>query len=478
MKSFSAVAGIALSVSLPVTAAETTRFERGAEVYSQQCAACHQPQGQGIPGSFPPLKEHAAQMYNATDGIGGRSYLGHVLQYGLTGPIEVDGVDYNGNMPAWGGALSNQQIADVLNYTLTAFGNEKRLSGTFQPYTAEEVQAIAGQSLSGKDVYQLRQTLLGKSPGQAPDDSVSSRSAPELSLEKAISDPLYVAVQNSGIVKVLPSKQAWPGVAGAHYNALNTDATRLMVSGFKTGMVYVMDTADGKVLASIPIGEVAQGVKISPDGRYGLAVAPSQGIVAVVDLKTLELVKKIPVGKEPHNIIFSADGKRAYVTLQGAGAIAVVDMQTLEKQHEIPTPGLETPHNIDISADGQRLWLRDFTGNVGVLDLASEKIIKILKVASGHGGIDAVPGGRYVATGAISSSVVTVIDPDSLTIVKSVEVGTGPHGVRASLDGKFIYASVTADNHIAVIDAQSLQVVRREPVEGKFPFWIAVPGNP
>lgn len=219
MKSLSAVAGIAFGVSVAATAAETTSFKRGAEVYSQQCAACHQSQGQGIPGSFPPLKDHTAQMYNAAAGIGGRSYLGHVLQYGLTGPIKVDGTDYNGNMPAWGGALSNQQTADVLNYVLTAFGNEKRLSGNFQPYTAEEIQAIAGQSLSGKEVYQLRQTLLGQSPSQAPDDSVSSSSAPELSLEKAISDPLYVAVQNSGIVKVLPSKQAWPGLA---WQALTT----------------------------------------------------------------------------------------------------------------------------------------------------------------------------------------------------------------------------------------------------------------
>ena len=120
---------------------------------------------------------------------------------------------------------------------------------------------------------------------------------------------------------------------------------------------------------------------------------PTQGDVAVIDMNTLELVKKIPVGKVPHNLIYSADGKFAYVTLQG-GALAVVNMQTLEKQHQIPTPGLETPHNVDISANGQRLWLRDFTGNVGVMDLASETMLKTFKVGSGHGGIDVVPGGN------------------------------------------------------------------------------------
>jgi len=51
------VAATLLSVSVPVSAAENTRFERGSEVYNQQCAACHQAQGQGIPGSFPPQKK-------------------------------------------------------------------------------------------------------------------------------------------------------------------------------------------------------------------------------------------------------------------------------------------------------------------------------------------------------------------------------------------------------------------------------------
>ena len=216
----------------------------------------------------------------------------------------------------------------------------------------------------------------------------------------------------------------------------------------------------------------------APDGRYGLAVAPTQGDVAVIDMNTLELVRKIPVGKVPHNLVYSADGTLAYVTLQGEGALAVVDMRALEKQRQIPTPGLKTPHNIDISANGQRLWLRDFTGNVGVLDLASETMLKTFEVGSGHGGIDVVPGEQYVATGAISASGVTIIDSESLKIVKNVDVGVGPHGVRASRDGQFIYASVTADNHIAVIDTQSLEVVRREPVGGQFPFWLAVPGNP
>lgn len=291
-------------------------------------------------------------------------------------------------------------------------------------------------------------------------------------------EPVYVAVQDSGIIRSLPAGAAWPGVPGAHYDALSPDGARLLVSGFKAGDVYVMDARTGEVTATLPIGEVAQGVKITPDGRLGLAVAPGQGIVAVIDLEAGELIKKLPVGKEPHNAVFTADGSRAYVTLQGGGAIAVIDMATLEKVDEIPTPGMATPHNLDLSEDGRRLWIRDFLGQVGVLDLESRTLVETFAVGNGHGGIDVVPGGRYVATGAIADSVVTVIDAQAMEIVAEVEVGNGPHGVRASRDGRYLYASITADDTLAVIDTQTLTVVQQVPIDGAFPFWVAVPGNP
>lgn len=296
--------------------------------------------------------------------------------------------------------------------------------------------------------------------------------------EAAFPAPAYVAVQNSGLIKRLPSGEAWPGVPGAHYNALSPDGRQLLVSGFKTGDVYVMDAGTGEVTATLSIGEVAQGVKIAPDGRHGLAVAPGQGIVAVIDLAAGELIKKLPVGKEPHNAVFTADGGQAYVTLQGGGAIAVIDMASLEKVDEIPTPGMATPHNLDLSEDGRRLWIRDFVGHAGVLDLDTRRLVATFTVGNGHGGIDVLPGGRYVATGAIADSVVTFIDPRTLEVVAEVEVGTGPHGVRASRDGRFLYASITADDTLAVIDTETLTLVQQVPVDGAFPFWVAVPDNP
>lgn len=87
---------------------------------------------------------------------GGRNYLIKLLLYGLQGDIEIEGVTYSGVMPAWS-QLSDQELADVLNYTSTSWGNTPPEG--FTPYTPAEVAARRGAGLSAREVYELRGTL-------------------------------------------------------------------------------------------------------------------------------------------------------------------------------------------------------------------------------------------------------------------------------------------------------------------------------
>lgn len=289
--------------------------------------------------------------------------------------------------------------------------------------------------------------------------------------------PVYVTVENANAVEVFPQKTVWHGLNSAHYDALSPDGSRLLVSSHKTGDIYLVDTATGKKLATFNIGTIAQGVKIGPHGHWGLAIAPKKGAVAAIDLKKLKLVKMIKVGKVPHNASFSPDGKRAYVTLQGGTGVAVIDMKMLKKVDEIPVPGVHGPHNLDLADHGKIMWVRDAVGNVAVIDIKTHKELAVIKVGNGHAGIDVIPGGRYVFTGAIADHVVDVIDPKTYKVVKRIDVGQGPHGVRASRDGRWVYVAVTGTNKVAVIDTESLKVVRQIPTQGEVPFFVAVQGN-
>ncbi|MBK6458585.1 MAG: nitrite reductase, copper-containing [Gemmatimonadetes bacterium] len=87
---------------------------RGQQVFAANCAACHQLGGEGVPGAFPPLAKSDFLMADKDRAIG-------VVMRGLSGEISVNGQKFNGVMPSL--ALSNTDIAAVLSYVRTNFGN-------------------------------------------------------------------------------------------------------------------------------------------------------------------------------------------------------------------------------------------------------------------------------------------------------------------------------------------------------------------
>jgi mono/diheme cytochrome c family protein len=126
----------------------------GAGLFAAHCAVCHQPQGQGIPGMYPPLADSAGDFARSNDG---REYLVHVLSFGLNGPIMVRGARYNGFMQSWAG-LSDDDIAQLLNHVLTVF-NANHLPKDFKRFTAREVEQDRSRPMTSSEVYRELQSL-------------------------------------------------------------------------------------------------------------------------------------------------------------------------------------------------------------------------------------------------------------------------------------------------------------------------------
>jgi cytochrome c oxidase subunit 2 len=125
----------------------------GTQVFDTHCASCHQQNGEGHPGAFPPLAGHAPKLYTAD-----RSYPVDVLLHGLQGPITVDGKDYNNVMPGWS-QLSNAELAAVANTMMHAWGNDASLPAGYQPYTAKDFQDARSTSMTPQSVHELRGKL-------------------------------------------------------------------------------------------------------------------------------------------------------------------------------------------------------------------------------------------------------------------------------------------------------------------------------
>jgi mono/diheme cytochrome c family protein len=124
-------------------------------LYAQKCTACHQANGAGLPGAFPPLAGHA-QRFTATPAL--RSYVIRAVLYGLQGHIKVNGKDYFSMMPPLP-PTSDKELALILNYVTHAWGNQARQTAPAPQFTAQEIKAQRGLSLTPLQVHGARKAL-------------------------------------------------------------------------------------------------------------------------------------------------------------------------------------------------------------------------------------------------------------------------------------------------------------------------------
>jgi mono/diheme cytochrome c family protein len=119
-----------------VAGAITAPAHPGKAIYDALCLTCHQADAKGLPGIYPPL--------GGSDWVAGepRSLI-RVVTHGLSGPIVVNGQSY-GLMPMPPMGLNDQQLADVLSYLRSSFGNNA--SPVSQSQVAAERAATTGRA--------------------------------------------------------------------------------------------------------------------------------------------------------------------------------------------------------------------------------------------------------------------------------------------------------------------------------------------
>jgi mono/diheme cytochrome c family protein len=117
------------------------------------CNTCHQPNGLGLPGAFPPL-------VGSEWVTGSEERLIRIVLHGIVGPIKVKGADYNSAMPAFGRVAgsgynwTDDKVAAVLTYVRQEWGNQagpistekvaeiRAKEGDHKPWTAAELEKL------------------------------------------------------------------------------------------------------------------------------------------------------------------------------------------------------------------------------------------------------------------------------------------------------------------------------------------------
>ena len=119
---------LATEINKSIPAQPAGKEHPGKAVYTQYCLTCHQADGSGVPNMHPPLTPGSWVGKDPNELIA-------IMMKGLSGKIEVNGEVYKNFMPSQA-QLTDEQLADVLSYIRSSFGNN------FEPVTPEMVKKV------------------------------------------------------------------------------------------------------------------------------------------------------------------------------------------------------------------------------------------------------------------------------------------------------------------------------------------------
>lgn len=193
--SLTVIAAAGLIFTIPHAKVMGAQPPDGRAIFLLNCSACHQANGQGG-GPYPPLAGNPD-----VKNVDSAAIIQTVLN-GRTGPITVNGMQYGGNMPSWRD-LSDTEIAAVLTYVRSAWGNGAAAVSADQVAAARLPSALSGQALFAAHCATCHQPM-----GQGTD------AYPPLA-----GNPVVSAADPTGMIAIIVNGRSGPlSVNGHTYN--------------------------------------------------------------------------------------------------------------------------------------------------------------------------------------------------------------------------------------------------------------------
>lgn len=284
------------------------------------------------------------------------------------------------------------------------------------------------------------------------------------------------------------------GSAHAATAAATGGAYQIYVSNERSGDVTVIDGADFKVIATIPVGKRPRGIHSSPDGKtvyVALSGTPIQAPpkldahgnpilhnasdddddddvksdkaadgIGFIDVAQRKFLRKISAGSDPEEFALSADGKQLYVSNEDVATASVFNIVGGRVAHIVPVA--REPEGAGTSPDGKTFYITCETGgDVFAIDARSYKVLGHMTVNPRPRSIDFLPDGSRAFVPSESTAELNVIDAVNYKVLKTIKLPehTRPMEVRLAPGGKTIYVSGGRSGTVVAVDANSDAVV-------------------
>lgn len=380
-----------------------TQMAAGEKLYQTHCSACHQGEGQGLKGAFPPLAKSDYLMEDRNRAI-------NTVIAGLTGEVEVNGVKYNAVMPNFA-YLKDDEVANIITYVMNSWGNKGYQVSASEVTTARgvNIQVPTGAPADHPTTSKTAVSYEGAPSGINPEDTVAmiDSEGPAMNQEEfAYATKIYFE-RCAGCHGVLRK--------GATGKPLTTDITRekgtdylktLITYGSPAGMPNWGTSGD---FSEQEIDTLARFLQHEPPEppQWGMEEMKASW---KVHIKPEDRPKK-PEHKRDYKNFFS-------VTLRDSGEVAIIDGDTKEIVNILKTG--YAVHISRTSASSRYIYTIGRDAKVDMIDLFMDppQIVSTIKVglearsvetSKYHGYED-----KYAIAGSYWPPQYTIMDGDTL----------------------------------------------------------------
>jgi YVTN family beta-propeller protein len=257
-----------------------------------------------------------------------------------------------------------------------------------------------------------------------------------------------------------------------HEVAASPDGRRAFVPVYGSGGVGTAGT-DGRLLRVIDlerrsiVGTVDFGRGVRPhrpvfEPVRGLLYVTTEleNSVTVIDPVTLRIVGSIPTGyPESHMLAVTRDGLRGYTANVRSGTVSVLDLAA----RKLVTTVQAAPRvqRIALSVDDRLAFTADQTAlRLVVIDTSSNTVRGSIPLPGLGFGTAPTPDGRWLLVAVPALDVVGVVDLASMRVVRTLDVPKAPQEILVRPDGVSAYVSCDSAGQVAVVDLAGWRVER------------------
>jgi YVTN family beta-propeller protein len=255
-----------------------------------------------------------------------------------------------------------------------------------------------------------------------------------------------------------------PTGEGPHEVVASADGKMAFVSNYGGGTsLSVIDLVAMKE-SRVDLGPLSRphGLDFSDGKAY--FTAEGSKVIGRYDPATKKVDWLLGTGQNgTHMVLVSKDQSQIYTSNIQSGTITIIDKAGVGNWNETVIPVGKGPEGFDVTADGKQLWAANSQdGSVSVIDIPGKRVVQTFGVQTKRSNrLKFTPDGRLVLISDLTAGDVLILDHATKKELKRMKLGNSPAGILVEPSSARAYVAVTNDNYVAVIDLKSLELAAR-----------------